>query len=166
MPPTIRARLLSTRSSAKTVSAGARVLPNGVTSGTGAQAPVFFYLADSNVRLLAIIFAVLIAALQWPLWVGKGGWLRVWQLDQQVAERKEQNVRLQERNDALEAEVGDLKTGTDAIEERARNELGMLKQDEVFFQILDKHKPAGISSINASRPESAQESASSAATKN
>jgi len=102
-------------------------------------------------RLLAIIFAVLIAALQWPLWVGKGGWLRVWQLDQQVAERKVYNGKLQERNDALEAEVGDLKTGTDAIEERARNELGMVKQDEVFFQILDKRKPATASSANASQ---------------
>lgn len=102
-------------------------------------------------RLLAIIFAVLIAALQWPLWVGKGGWLRVWQLDQQVAERKVYNGKLQERNDALEAEVGDLKTGTDAIEERARNELGMVKQDEVFFQILDKRKPAIASSVSASQ---------------
>lgn len=102
-------------------------------------------------RLLAIIFAVLIAALQWPLWVGKGGWLRVWQLDQQVAERKVYNGKLQERNDALEAEVGDLKTGTDAIEERARNELGMVKQDEVFFQILDKRKPEIASSANASQ---------------
>lgn len=102
-------------------------------------------------RLLAIIFAVLIAALQWPLWVGKGGWLRVWQLDQQVAERKVYNGKLQERNDALEAEVGDLKTGTDAIEERARNELGMVKQDEVFFQVLDKRRPSIASSVNASQ---------------
>lgn len=92
-------------------------------------------------RLLALFLAVLIAALQWPLWVGKGGWLRVWQLDQQVAERQAQNTRLQERNDALDAEVRDLKTGSDAIEERARNELGMVKQGEVFFQVLDKRKP-------------------------
>ncbi|MDR3412868.1 MAG: cell division protein FtsB [Formivibrio sp.] len=104
-------------------------------------------------RLLAIIFAVLIAALQWPLWVGKGGWLRVWQLDQQVAESKANNGKLQERNDALEAEVSDLKTGTDAIEERARNELGMVKSDEIFFQILDKHKPSISSSINASQAD-------------
>jgi len=105
------------------------------------------------VRLLALFFAVLITALQWPLWVGKGGWLRVWQLDQQVSERKMQNVELQERNNALSADVSDLKTGTDAIEERARNELGMLKQDEVFFQILDKHKPAIISPLSASRSD-------------
>lgn len=106
-------------------------------------------------RLLAIFLAILIAALQWPLWVGKGGWLRVWQLDQQVAERKVQNGKLQDRNNALEAEVRDLKTGSDAIEERSRNELGMVKPDEVFFQILDKHKPAVTSSINASQTAAA-----------
>ena len=99
-------------------------------------------------RLLAVFLAVLIAALQWPLWVGKGGWLRVWQLDQQVTERKSQNLKLQERNDALDAEVGDLKTGLDAIEERARNELGMVKLDEVFFQVLDKRKPATASAAS------------------
>ncbi|SFN33161.1 cell division protein FtsB [Formivibrio citricus] len=110
-------------------------------------------------RLLAVFLAVLIAALQWPLWVGKGGWLRVWQLDQQVAERKAQNLRLQERNDALDAEVRDLKTGTDAIEERARNELGMIKQEEVFFQILDKRRPSVASSSPASPPAAASTSA-------
>lgn len=110
-------------------------------------------------RLLAVFLAVLIAALQWPLWVGKGGWLRVWQLDQQVAERKAQNLKVQERNDALDAEVRDLKTGTDAIEERARNELGMVKQDEVFFQILDKRKPAMTSTPVASQPTAASVSA-------
>lgn len=106
-------------------------------------------------RLLAVFFAVLIAALQWPLWVGKGGWLRVWQLDQQVTERKSQNIKLQERNDALDAEVRDLKAGTDAIEERARNELGMVKQEEVFFQILDKRKPPAASTPIASTPTTA-----------
>ncbi len=110
-------------------------------------------------RLLAIFFAVVIAALQWPLWVGKGGWLRVWQLDQQVSEHMAHNGQLKERNTALEAEVSDLKTGSDAIEERARSELGMLKQDEVFFQILDKHKPATIPPLNASRTDGSAASA-------
>lgn len=108
-------------------------------------------------RVLALVFAILIAALQWPLWVGKGGWLRVWQLDQQVQERKAQNVQLFERNNALEADVRDLKTGTDAIEERARNELGMVRQDEVFFQVLDKHKPAVTPALSATASLSAQE---------
>ena len=112
-------------------------------------------------RLLALFLAILIAALQWPLWIGKGGWLRVWQLDQQVAERRVQNEKLQQRNDALEAEVRDLKTGTDAIEERARNELGMVKQDEVFFQILDRHKPAVTAPLSASQAAAASVAASS-----
>ncbi|WP_255989431.1 cell division protein FtsB [Chitinolyticbacter albus] len=92
-------------------------------------------------RTLAILLALLIALLQWPLWIGKGSWLRVWQLDQQLAERHAENDKLRERNAALAAEVQDLKTGTDAIEERARNELGMIRKDEVFFQILDRSKP-------------------------
>jgi len=72
--------------------------------------------------------------LQYPLWLGKGGWLRVWSLDQQVQEQKEANVRLRQRNGALDAEVRDLKQGFEAIEERARYELGLIKQDEIFFR--------------------------------
>lgn len=94
----------------------------------------------ASMRILAIVLGVLIAALQYPLWVGKGSWLAVWALDQQVADRKLQNTKLLERNVALEAEVHDLKSGTDAIEERARNELSMIRSDEVFFQILDKKR--------------------------
>ena len=95
-------------------------------------------------RTLAIALAVLILALQWPLWIGKGSWLRVWDLDNQLTEQQSKNDKLKERNTALEADVVDLKTGTDAIEERARNELGMVRQDEVFFQILDNRKPVGV----------------------
>ncbi|WP_410498334.1 cell division protein FtsB [Chitinibacter sp. S2-10] len=80
----------------------------------------------------------MIIALQWPLWVGRGSWMRVWQLDSQLTQRQTENAKLKERNQTLEAEVNDLKTGTDAIEERARNELGMIRADEVFFQILDR----------------------------
>ncbi|GHD60511.1 cell division protein FtsB [Jeongeupia chitinilytica] len=98
-------------------------------------------------RLLAIVLALLIALLQWPLWVGKGSWLRVWQLDNELVAKRAQNERLKERNAALDAEVADLKSGTDAIEERARNELGMIRQDEVFFQVLDRRKPASGPSI-------------------
>ena len=93
-------------------------------------------------RILAIVLGTLLIAIQYPLWLGKGGWMRVWQLDRQVSERKENNRRLQARNQGLDAEVRDLKQGTDAIEERARYELGMVKQDEVFFQILKKDPAA------------------------
>lgn len=88
-------------------------------------------------RLLTLIFVILIAALQYPLWLGKGSWLRVWDLNQQIAAQKEANDKLKVRNDTLDAEVRDLKQGYAAIEERARNELGMIKQDEVFYQVLD-----------------------------
>ena len=89
-------------------------------------------------RWLAITFVVLIAALQYPMWLGKGGWLQVRELDRQLAAQHEGNARLKARNDALDADVRDLKTGIDAIEERARSELGMVKQDEVFFQIQQR----------------------------
>jgi cell division protein FtsB len=87
-------------------------------------------------RLLAIALAALIVLIQWPLWIGKGSWLKVWQIEASLAEQQAQNAKLRSRNAALDAEVRDLKTGTDAIEERARNELGMVRADEVFFQVL------------------------------
>ncbi|MGB5081572.1 MAG: cell division protein FtsB [Burkholderiales bacterium] len=87
-------------------------------------------------RILALTLAAFILLLQYPLWLGKGGWLKVWSLDRQVREQKETNTRLQQRNSALDAEVRDLKQGFEAIEERARYELGMIRQDEIFFQIV------------------------------
>jgi cell division protein FtsB len=88
-------------------------------------------------KILAAVLAVLIVLIQFPLWLGKGGWLRVWDIDRQVQAQKDQNVKVQKRNVALDAEVRDLKQGLDAVEERARYELGMVKQDEVFFQIVE-----------------------------
>lgn len=90
-------------------------------------------------RILASVFVVLIAALQAPMWIGKGGWLEVRHLDRQLAAQKEANARLAQRNAALDADVRDLKAGHEAIEERARAELGMVRADEVFFQL----QPAG-----------------------
>jgi cell division protein FtsB len=89
-------------------------------------------------RALTLIFVILIAALQYPLWLGKGSWLRVWDLSRQITEQKDKNAVLKARNDTLDAEVRDLKQGYAAIEERARNELGMVKQDEVFYQIIER----------------------------
>jgi len=94
------------------------------------------------VRWLALIFVVLIIALQYPMWLGKGGWLSVRELDRQVGAQRAASAKLKERNDALDAEVRDLKTGTEAIEERARSELGMVKHDEVFFQIQPSATPS------------------------
>jgi cell division protein FtsB len=97
------------------------------------------------VRILGGVLAALIVLVQVPLWLGKGGWLRVWEVDRQLDTQRSRNVELQARNRSLEAEVLDLKQGVDALEERARYELGMIKSDEVFFQIVEKGRaPAPI----------------------
>jgi cell division protein FtsB len=93
------------------------------------------------VKLLTAALIALIVLLQHPLWLGKGSWLRVWEVDQQVRAQRETNQKLSMRNAALDAEVRDLKQGLDAIEERARSELGMIKRDEIFFQVLDGRHP-------------------------
>ncbi len=99
-------------------------------------------------RFLALALVLMIAAIQSPLWFGKGGWSRVWELDRQVEAQRETNIKLAARNTALDAEVKDLKQGYDAIEERARSELGMVKPDEVFFQLL---QPAAASTEFSTR---------------
>jgi cell division protein FtsB len=92
------------------------------------------------VKTLAAILGALIVLVQYPLWLGKGGWLHVWEVDRQLDAQRGRSEQLQVRNQALEAEVRDLKQGLDALEERARYELGMIKADEVFFQIVEKKK--------------------------
>ena len=89
---------------------------------------------------LAYILAGLVLALQYPLWIGKGSWTRVWELERQRDAQRAINARLKSRNDALDADVRDLKEGTDAVEERARLELGMVRKDEIFYQVV-KPKP-------------------------
>lgn len=86
-------------------------------------------------RLIALCLATLLLLIQYPLWLGKGGWLRTWELDRQVAAAHAHNAELKARNGKLASEVADLKDGTGAIEERARLELGMIKNDEIFVQI-------------------------------
>ena len=93
-------------------------------------------------KLVTLALIALIALLQHPLWLGKGSWLRVWEVDQQMQAQRATNQKLALRNAALDAEVRDLKQGLDAIEERARSELGMIKRDEIFFQILDERPTA------------------------
>ncbi|OAI52474.1 cell division protein FtsB [Betaproteobacteria bacterium SCGC AG-212-J23] len=89
-------------------------------------------------KILAAILGALIVLIQIPLWFGKGGWLRAWQVEDMVVQEKAKNSQLEVRNSGLAAEVKDLKTGTDAVEERARYELGMVKKDEVFFQVVEE----------------------------
>lgn len=110
-------------------------------------------------RIITIVLVVGIIALQWPMWFGKGGWYRVWQIDDSLNRQRELNAQLVVRNAALAADVMDLKTGTASIEERARNELGMIKKDEVFFHIIEPHnkvvpiQPRQDKSFRAQHPE-------------
>ncbi|MBL8422433.1 cell division protein FtsB [Accumulibacter sp.] len=118
-------------------------------------------------RWLAVALLVLIVLLQHPLWLGKGGWLRVWDVDRQLRQQQDTNKQLEMRNAGLDAEVRDLKQGYDAIEERARFELGMVRQDEVFVQIPDKPASgqvvAPVADKAAARPATAKEAVKPAA---
>ena len=86
-------------------------------------------------RLFIVVFAGLLVLLQHRLWMTDGGLREVWQLEAALGEQTEINRSLASRNAALEAEVLDLKQGLDAVEERARAELGMVREDETFYQI-------------------------------
>ncbi len=102
-------------------------------------------------RWLSVALVALLVVLQYPLWIGRGGWLRVWDVDRQLQMQKESNRKLELRNAGLDAEVRDLKQGYDAIEERARFELGMIKQDEVFVQLPERttNEPSASSSASS-----------------
>ena len=89
---------------------------------------------------LTFIFFLLIILIQYPLWLADGGFITVVEKNKQIKEQKKVNAALKKENDALIAEVSDLKKGTKAIEERARGELGMIKKGEIFFQIINKKK--------------------------
>lgn len=88
-------------------------------------------------RLITLVLAALLLLIQYPLWLGKRGWLHVSDLETQVAASHKKTEELKARNAKLESEVRDLKDGTGAVEERARYELGMIKQNEIFIQVLD-----------------------------
>lgn len=88
-------------------------------------------------KWLTLSLAALLMLLQYVLWFGDGGLRDLWQLQGQVDRQEAENQRLEDRNAALAAEVKDLKTGLEAVEARARLELGMIKDDEVFYQVID-----------------------------
>ncbi|MFZ3017178.1 MAG: cell division protein FtsB [Gallionella sp.] len=102
-------------------------------------------------RAVTLILAALLLLLQYPLWLGKGSWLKVWDLNRQVEEQQQINQQMQARNALLDAEVRDLKQGTDAIEERARSELGMIKRDEVFFQFIGSPPVSSVAPATAAK---------------
>ena len=88
-------------------------------------------------RYVALILLILLVALQIKLWTGQGGMREVWALEGRVAAQAKENEALRTRNDALSADVADLKEGTEAVEERARSELGLIKPGETFYQVVD-----------------------------
>ena len=92
-------------------------------------------------RTIAIILGLLFLVLQYDLWLGEGSLATVWRLQQEITEQKEENKKIQQKNESLVAEVNDLKKGNAAIEERARNELGMIKKGETYIQVVDE-KPS------------------------
>ena len=93
-------------------------------------------------KILTAVLVTLLAVLQYDLWIGEGSMTAAWRLDNTISEQKRENTRLRVRNDTLAAEVNDLKSGSAAIEERARSELGMIKKDETFVQIIEDHSKA------------------------
>ena len=88
-------------------------------------------------RKLILFLVILLVYLQYRLWLGDGGLLELWNIHQEVESQREENARLRERNEALNAQVLDLKQGLDAIEERAREDMGMVKQGEIFYQTVE-----------------------------
>ena len=102
-------------------------------------------------KILAGILGALIVLIQYPLWLGKGGWLTAWRLENKLETEQGKTVQLERRNAGLAAEVRDLKQGTEAVEERARYELGMIRGDEVFYQIVPGKKAAADSGGSAAK---------------
>ncbi len=108
------------------------VPPSGAWRAEGVYAG-----SQGGMRKLFTVLLLLLVYLQARLWFGDGSLQDVWQLHQEVELLREENVQLRERNDALDAEVRDLQQGLDAIEERAREDLGMIKEGETFYQVVE-----------------------------
>ncbi|MFV2059578.1 MAG: cell division protein FtsB [Gammaproteobacteria bacterium] len=88
-------------------------------------------------KIVIAILLVIILILQYDLWFGESSIVTVWKLEKTVETQKLENNKLKERNSALAGEVLDLKKGNQAVEERARSELGMIKEGETFIQLVD-----------------------------
>lgn len=95
-------------------------------------------------KLIVAILFVLLIWLQYKLWLDDGGIPEVLELEQEIETVQAEVNTLQERNKALNAEVMDLKTGIEAIEERARSEMGMIKKDEIYYQVIDSESDVSI----------------------
>lgn len=105
-------------------------------------------------KVLLTVLIIILIALQYRLWFGDGSVQEVWRLNQESKQDKAEMLRLRGRNEALEAEVADLKSGLDAIEERARSELGMIDSDEDFYQFVrERGAQASVKTLELKAPE-------------
>ena len=111
-----------------------RATPDAMLSASAAD-----WIPRIRAQGLTWVLAAAIILLQYPLWLGEGGWLKVRERALNIDTQQTLNQRLLTRNAGLLAEVGDLKQGRDAIEERARNELGMIAPDEWFVRVVSAH---------------------------
>jgi|SRR5690606_12984202 len=93
------------------------------------------------IRAIALLLVLLLGWLQYRVWFGNGGQREVAALQGQVERQQQENAALGQRNDALAAEVQDLKSGEAAVEERARSELGMIRPGETFYRVVDPAPP-------------------------
>jgi len=103
-----------------------------------------------------ILLLLILIGLQSRLWIGEGSLAEFWLLEEKIEKQQIHNRLLEERNAVLKAEVADLKQGMEAIEERARSELGMIKQDETFYQILDSPKSAAKEIVTPTKERKSQ----------
>jgi cell division protein FtsB len=92
-------------------------------------------------KILIAVLILIFIGLQYRLWIGDGSFADINRLDQQVSVQEIENAELEERNSALVTEVDELQTGMDAIEEHARNELGLIREGETFFLIIEEEQP-------------------------
>lgn len=95
-------------------------------------------------RLVTVVLLVLLALIQYPLWWGHGGWLNVHELSGELAAQQQKNADEKLRNERIEGEVQDLRNGTAAVEERARYEMGMVKNGEVFVQFVSPNATSSV----------------------
>ncbi|WP_373508497.1 cell division protein FtsB [Thiocapsa sp.] len=114
---------------------------DGWRSGVGQVRPLLPKLKKPFMRLLILVLLLLLAGLQFRLWVGEGSLAEVHGLKNEIAAQEEELVRLRARNQELQAEVMDLRDGVDALEERARRDLGMIKPGEIFIQVIERKPP-------------------------
>lgn len=104
-------------------------------------------------KILIAVLILLLIGLQFRLWVGDGSLADIDRLEQQITLQEQENAELEQRNAALHNEVAELQTGMDAIEEHARNELGLIREGETFFLIIDDDSPGETVPVTAQESE-------------